>query len=58
MYPLARLLQMAGLTILPLSMLAQLNGTIDARQMLGFMVAGALAFTIGYVLQSYSGGRQ
>jgi hypothetical protein len=55
MYSLARLLQMAGLTILPLAILAQLNESITAGQMLGFLVVGALVFTIGYLLQRYTG---
>ena len=46
---------MAGLTILPLSILAQLNESITAGQMLGFLVVGALVFTIGYLLQRYTG---
>ena len=56
MYTIARFLQMVGLIILPLTILAQLNNTIDVRQMLGFMVAAILVFMIGYLLQRYSGG--
>ena len=56
MYTIARFLQMAGLIILPLTILAQLNNTIDVRQMLGFMVAAILVFMIGYLLQRYLGG--
>jgi hypothetical protein len=55
MYTVARFLQIAGLTILPLSMFAQLNGTIDVRQLLGFLFVGVLVFTIGYLVQRYSG---
>jgi hypothetical protein len=56
MYALARLLQIAGLTILPLAVLAQLAESITPGQMLGFLVVGALVFTMGQVLQRYSSG--
>lgn len=56
MYSVARLLQMIGLTIPPLAIIAQLTGNIDLKQMLGFLVASVAVFTIGYLLQRYSGG--
>jgi hypothetical protein len=57
MYTLARFLQMVGLTIPVLAVLAQLNQQITAGKMLGFLVASALIFLIGYTLQrSTSGG--
>jgi hypothetical protein len=56
MVSIARLLQMIGLTIPVLAVIAQLASTIDARQMLGFLVASVLIFSIGYLLQRYGGG--
>lgn len=56
MYSVARLLQMIGLTIPPLAIIAQLTSNIDLKQMLGFLVASVAVFTIGYLLQRYSGG--
>jgi hypothetical protein len=55
MYTLARLLQIAGLTVPPLALIAQLNGTIEPGPMLQFLVFGVCLFGIGYLLQSYSG---
>jgi hypothetical protein len=57
MYAIARLLQLVGLTIPPLAVIAQLMETISLGQMLGFLVASVIAFTIGYMLQSSGGGR-
>jgi hypothetical protein len=56
MYSVARLLQLIGLTIPPLAILAQLNNSIQAGKMLQFLFASVLIFSIGYVLQRYSGG--
>jgi len=53
----ARLLQLAGLTILPLALLAELGHRIDARQLLRFLIVGACLFTAGYLLQQYGGRR-
>ena len=50
---LGKLLQLAGLTIPPLSIVAQLNGTISQGQMLTFLVAAASAFWIGRILEGY-----
>ena len=55
MYAMARLLQFAALVILPLSIFAQLSNSITLGQMLQFLVVGICLFTIGYLLQSYSG---
>lgn len=55
MYVLGRLLQLAGLVILPLAIMAQLSGSITLGQMLQFLVAGICVFSIGYLLQTYSG---
>jgi hypothetical protein len=52
----ARLLQMAGLTIPPLAIIAQLSGSISLGQMLQFLVAAVCLFTIGYLLQTHLGG--
>lgn len=55
MYALARLMQFAALVILPLSVMAQLSDQISAGQMLRFLVVGICLFTIGYLLQTYTG---
>lgn len=41
--------------ILPLSMISQLSGSISLGMMLRFLFAGIVMFTIGYLLQRYSG---
>jgi hypothetical protein len=56
MYPVARFLQLAGLTIPPLAIIAQLSETITLGQMLGFLVASIVLFLIGNLLQQYGGG--
>jgi hypothetical protein len=56
MHSIARLLQLIGLTIPPLAIIAQLTGSINLKQMLGFLVASVSVFTIGYLMQRYSGG--
>jgi hypothetical protein len=56
MYAVARLLQIAGLTIPLLAIIAQLNERISQGQMLQFLVAAMAVFGIGYVLQRYTGG--
>jgi len=56
MYRFARLLQIAGLTIPPLSIIAQLSNTISLGQMLGFLVVSVCLFSLGYLLQAYFGG--
>ena len=58
MYTLARFLQMVGLTILPLAIFAQLNENISLGQMLGFIPASIIIFSIGYLLQRYMSGGQ
>jgi F0F1-type ATP synthase membrane subunit a len=57
MRPIARMLQLAGLTIPPLAMCAQLTGNISAGKMLQFLVAAVCLFSFGYLLQTYGGGR-
>lgn len=56
MYTLGRLLQLAGLIILPLAVLNELNHS-DPGLMLKFMLMGAGVFTLGYLFQRYSGGK-
>lgn len=56
MYSVARLLQIVGLTIPPLAILAQLMERITLGQMLGFLVAAMAFFGIGHLMQRYSGG--
>jgi hypothetical protein len=57
MYAVARFLQLVGLTILPLAIMAQLNDSITLGQMLQFLVAGVAVFSIGYLLQSFTIGK-
>jgi hypothetical protein len=59
MYAIARLLQFAGLTILPLAMFWELTDVIEGPgRMLGLMVVGVLVFAAGYALQRYPGSGQ
>ena len=55
MYTAARFLQVLGLTIPLLAIVAQLNERITLGQMLGFLVASMTVFIIGHTLQRYSG---
>jgi hypothetical protein len=48
-----RLLQMAGLVLLPLASLMQLSGTISVGQMLQMLALGICAFGIGWILTTY-----
>jgi hypothetical protein len=52
----ARVLQVIGLTIPLLAILAQLMERITLSQMLGFLVAAMAIFGIGHLMQRYSGG--
>ncbi len=56
MFKLGRLLQLVALVILPLAMVAQLSGSISLGQMLQFLFVSVCVFTMGYLLQRYSGG--
>ena len=56
MHAFARLLQLAGLAIPPLAIIAQLSESISLGQMLQFLVASVCLFSIGYLLERYSGG--
>ena len=55
MRTLGRMLQVVGLAIPPLAMIAQLGERISAGQMLQFLVASVVLFGIGYLLQQYGG---
>jgi len=55
MHTLSRFLQLAGLTIAPLAMVAQLNGGISVGKMLQFLLVSVCVFLIGYTLQRYGG---
>ena len=55
MHSLARLLQLAGLAIPPLAMVAQLNEQIKTGQMLQFLCVAVGVFVLGYALQRYGG---
>ena len=56
MYMAGRILQLVGLTILPLAVVNELTRR-DPGLLLKFMLVGAGIFTLGYLLQSYSGGK-
>jgi hypothetical protein len=56
MFKLGRVMQFVALVILPLAMLSQLSGSITLGQMLQFLLVGVGIFTLGYLLQRYSGG--
>jgi hypothetical protein len=58
MYAIARMLQLAGLAIPPLAIIAQLNENIKASQMLQFLAVSVGLFLIGYLLQQYGGTRK
>ena len=55
MHTLARLLQLIGLTIPPLAMIAQLGNHISAGRMLQFLLFSVCVFLAGYLLQTYRG---
>jgi len=53
MHTLSRFLQLSGLAIAPLAMVAQLNGGISVGKMLQFLLASVCIFLIGHTLQRY-----
>jgi len=55
MHAFARLLQLAGLTIPLLAVIAQLAERITAGQMLRFLVVAICLFLAGYLMQQYRG---
>jgi hypothetical protein len=56
MYHVARLLQIVGLAIPPLAIVAQLSNSITLGQMLQFLFVAVGIFVVGYLMQRYSGG--
>ena len=55
MYRFARFLQLVGLAIPPLAMVAQLQGDISAGKMLSFLFVAVGLFLLGYGLQRHRG---
>jgi hypothetical protein len=55
MYTLGRFLQLIGLTIPPLAIVAELNNSINPGLMLKFLLVAVGIFTLGYLFQRYSG---
>jgi hypothetical protein len=55
MYTLPRILQIIGLVIPPLAIMAQLYGSITPGQMLQFLVVSICLFMIGQLLQRHTG---
>ena len=55
MHAFARILQLFGLAIPPLAIIAQLANRITAGQMLRFLVASICIFLAGYLMQQYRG---
>jgi len=55
MYRFARILQLVGLAIPPLAMVAQLQGDISAGKMLAFLFVAVCVFLLGYGLQQHRG---
>jgi hypothetical protein len=53
MRSLGKLLQLAGLIILPLASLLQLEGSISVGQMMQMLAGGVCTFGIGYILTTY-----
>ena len=54
MRALGRLLQMAGLVLLPLSVVLQLAGQLNVGQLLMMLVFGACAFYLGRFVEGYA----
>ena len=56
MHTLGRFLQVVGLTIPPLAIISELNQS-NPGLMLKFLMVAVGVFTLGYLLQRYSGGK-
>ncbi len=56
MHTLGRFLQVVGLTIPPLAIISELNQS-NPGLMLKFLMVAVGIFTLGYILQRYSGGK-
>jgi hypothetical protein len=57
MRSIARLLQLVGLTIPPLAVIAELLNHIGTKQLLQFLVVSVCIFLVGYLLQQYTGSK-
>ena len=55
MFKLGRTLQLVGLVIPPLAIVAQLSESISLGQMLQFLLVSVGIFTLGYLVERYSG---
>jgi len=55
MHTLARLLQLLGMAIAPLAMVAQMSNQIKVGDMLKFLLLSVGIFIVGYTLQRFSG---
>lgn len=55
MHTFSRFLQLLGMAIAPLAMVAQLNESISVGQMLQFLLLSVGVFVVGYTLQRYGG---
>ena len=58
MYTIGRLLQLLGMSIAPLAMVAQLGQQISVGDMLKFLFLSVGIFVLGYTLQRFSGSSQ
>ncbi len=56
MQTLGKVLQLAGLAIPPLTIIAQLTESIGTKEMLTFLVASVCAFMLGRLLEGYARG--
>ena len=54
MMPLGRLLQFAGLTLLPLAIFLELSQAIRLKDMLVMLVFGVAAFYAGRIMEGYA----
>ena len=51
-----RLRQLAGLILLPLASILQLQGSVSVGQMMQMLAAGVCCFGIGWILTTYRWG--
>ena len=56
MHSLGKLLQLAGLVILPIASVLQLEGSISVGKMMKMLAVGVIAFAIGWILVTYRVG--
>jgi hypothetical protein len=57
MYTVGRFLQLVGLLIPPFAIVSELNHSINSALELKFLFVAAGIFTLGYLMQRYSGGK-